>query len=143
VVKPELEMRYLESGKVKLVWHDFAWIGQESRLAAQAARCAGRQDRFWEYHDYLFNHQRGENRGQFAAENLKSFALELKLDSAAFDDCLDRGEDLPAIQQDLAAGRTLGVNSTPYFLVNGRPFVGGSAAQLFQAVDAELARVGR
>ena len=108
MVEPELVKRYVDEGKVKLVWRDFAWIGEESRLAAQAARCAGRQGMFWEYHDHLYNNQRGENRGQFAAANLRQFAATLGLDSPSFDSCLEAGEDLPAIQQELATARQRG-----------------------------------
>jgi protein-disulfide isomerase len=143
-VAPEIIKRYVETGKVKLVWHDFAWIGSESRQAAQAARCAGRQGKFWEYHDHLFNNQRGENRGQFSNENLRQFAGTLGLDTSAFGDCLGRGEDLPAIQQDLASGRAEGVTATPSFKVNGQRLVGARSVDAFaQAIDAELAKLGR
>lgn len=144
MVAPEIVKRYVETGKVKLVWHDFAWIGSESRQAAQAARCAGRQGSFWEYHDHLFNNQRGENRGQFAPENLKRFAAELGLDRAAFDSCLDRAEDIPSIQQDLATARAEGITATPSFRVNGQRLVGARSVDAFvQAIDAELAKLGQ
>ena len=80
-VEPEFRKQFIDTGKVKLVWHDFPWIGQESRQAAQAARCAGAQGKFWEYHDYLYQHQRGENQGQFSAENLRRFAGDVGLDA--------------------------------------------------------------
>ena len=70
---------YVKDGKVKLVSRDFAFLGQESLKAAEAARCAGDQGKFWEYHDYLFTHQNGENKGNFSNLNLKTFAKELKL----------------------------------------------------------------
>ena len=144
MVAPEILSRYVESGQVKLVWHDFAWIGAESRQAAQAARCAGRQGQFWEYHDHLFNNQRGENRGQFSPENLRGFATTLGLDAGAFGDCLARGEDLSAIQQDLASSRAEGIIATPSFKVNGQRLVGARSIEAFaQAIDAELAKVGR
>lgn len=142
-MKPELEQRYVETGKVLFVWRDFAWIGQESRLATQAARCAGRQGRFWEYHDHLYRNQRGENRGQFAASNLKTFAVDLNLDAAAFNGCLDRADDLPAIQQELVTFRARGVNYTPFLSINGRQVQGGQEGPLFEAIEAELARTGR
>ena len=129
---------------MKLVWHDFTWIGEESRTAAQAARCAGAQGQFWAYHDYLFSHQRGENAGQFAPENLKRFAAALDLpDLAAFNTCLDAGQDLPAIREAFNQGRARGIVATPYFLINGQPRQGlPTVAQLSSAVDAELARTG-
>jgi len=142
-VAPELVKQYVDTGKVKLVWRDFAWIGDESRQAAQAARCAGRQDKFWEYHDSLFNNQRGENRGQFAVANLRQFASALGLETAAFNACLERAEDIPTIQQELATARARGVAATPSFFVNDQRLVGARGTEAFnQAIDAELARVG-
>jgi protein-disulfide isomerase len=133
----------VEPGKVKLIWHDFAWIGDESRLAAQAARCAGRQGKFWEYHDHLYHNQRGENRGQFAEDNLRLFASQLGLNAAPFNDCLERAEDMPAIQQDLRTAREQGINATPVFLINGQRLAGGRSIEAFsQVIDAELARLG-
>ena len=144
MVAPEIVSRYIETGKVKLVWHDFAWIGSESRQAAQAARCAGRQGKFWEYHDHLFNNQRGENRGQFSAENLMQFAGNVGLDAPAFGACLERAEDVASIQQDLVTARAEGITATPSFKVNGQRLVGARSVDAFaQAIDAELAKLGR
>jgi len=70
---------YVDAGKVRFVYRDFAFLGKESLKAAEAARCAGDQGKFWEYHDYLYNHQNGENQGAFSNLYLKSFAGELKL----------------------------------------------------------------
>jgi protein-disulfide isomerase len=144
VVEPELVKQYVDTGKVKLVWHDFAWIGEESRQAAQAARCAGRQGKFWEYHDHLYHNQRGENRGQFAPPNLKQFAADLELDTATFSSCLDSTPDLVAIQQELTTARQQGINATPVFVLNGQRLAGARSLEQFaQAIDAELAKSGR
>lgn len=67
-VEPQLRAEYIDRGLVRLEWHDFAWIGPESRDAANAARCATDQDRFWEYHDLLYRNQAGENQGAFSRE---------------------------------------------------------------------------
>ena len=144
MVEPQLKQTYIEPGKVKLVWHDFTWIGEESRTAAQAARCAGQQGQFWAYHDYLYAHQRGENAGQFSPQNLKSFAATLNLpDTAAFNACLDSGRDLQAIRDAFTQGRARGIVATPYFLIDGQPREGLPTLNQFSALlDAELARVG-
>ena len=71
---------YVKDGKVKLVSRDFAFLGDESLKSAEATRCANDQGKFWEYHDYLFTHQKGENRGDFSNLNLKTFAKELGLE---------------------------------------------------------------
>src|SRR5712691_11773478 len=115
----ELIRRYIDTGKAKLVWKNFAWIGGESKQAAQAAACAGAQGRFWEYHDFLYAHQRGENAGAFSAANLKSFATALALDRAAFDPCLDSGRYQSVIDKDASEVRALGLTGTPTFIING------------------------
>lgn len=53
-IKPELKEKYFDTGIARLVWHDFAWHGTESRTSANAARCVGEQDMFSEFHDVLF-----------------------------------------------------------------------------------------
>lgn len=70
---------YTKKGNVKFVYRDWAFLGPESIKSAEAARCAGDQGKFWEYHDYLYGHQDGENQGNFSSLNLKLFAKEMKL----------------------------------------------------------------
>ena len=139
---PTLIARYIDPGILKLVWHDFAWIGEESRQAAQAARCAGRQGKFWEYHDTLYNNQRGENRGQFAADNLKGFASGLGLDADALGNCLAQGADLVQIRQELADARQMGITATPYFFLNGQRLVAGNVETFTRAIETERAKLG-
>ena len=79
-------------------WH-VAFLGEESQWAAEASECAADQDKFWEYHDKLFASQNGENQGAFNKDNLKQFAADLKLDTAAFNECLDSGKYTQAVQE--------------------------------------------
>lgn len=143
-MKPEIVKRYVDTGRLKFVWHDFAWIGAESRQAAQAARCAGRQGKFWHYHEHLFNSQRGENQGRFAPTNLIASGSAMGLDAAQFGSCLTQAPDTPAIQQALVEGRQRGVNATPTFFVNGQRVAGARSVDSFaQAIDAELKKLGQ
>lgn len=136
----ELIRRYVDTGKAKLVWKNFAWIGGESKLAAQGAACAGDQRLFWEYHDHLYAHQRGENTGYLTAATLKSFASALGLDRAAFDRCLDSGRYKPIIDQDNNEVRSLGFTGTPTFMINGTRVVGAQPIGVFAGViDQKLA----
>ncbi|MFN2521182.1 MAG: DsbA family protein [Candidatus Limnocylindria bacterium] len=137
--EPEIIKRYIDTGKAKLVWKNFAWIGSESKAAAQAAACAGDQNRFWEYHDYLYSHQRGENLGAFAAANLKTFAGAIGLDHARFDGCLDSGRYKAAVDADFSEVRSLNFTGTPTFLINGTRIVGPTASQMFALIDQKLA----
>ncbi len=115
---------YLNSGKVKFVWKDYAFLGEESTLSAQAARCAGDQGKFWEYHDYLYSHQGAENVGAFSKANLKKFAQAIKLNLPTFTSCLDSGTYASAVTESTKYGSSIGVTGTPATFVNGRLIVG-------------------
>lgn len=137
-VEPELISRYIDTGKVRLEWHDFAWYGPESDWAANAARCAGDQGKFWEYHDYLYGHQGGQNRGAFAKSHLKEFGRAIRLDAATFDACVDQDTHLGAVRADMERSRDLNLAGTPSFFVNGRQ-VSASPQQVFAAIETALA----
>jgi len=141
-VLPQLRKNYVETGKVRIIWRDFPWIGSESVEAAQAARCAGAQGHFWDYHDYLYAHQRGENRGQFSKDNLKRFAGDIHLDTAGFGQCLDAGADLQQLRDLARSVPAKGMRGTPSFTINGRLFVSATYDQFSRAIDTQLARGG-
>ena len=84
-------------------------------LAAMAAECARQQQRFWEYHDRLFENQRTLER-----DALFRFARELGLDIAAFRTCLDAPETRGRVSEDVRAGIAAGIESTPTLFINGR-----------------------
>lgn len=130
----QLKEKYIKSGQVKFVWRDFAFLGQESIDTAMAARCAGEQGKFWEYHDYIFTHQDGENRGTFSIENLKGFAKELGINSVSFDECLDSGKYKDAIVADTQKASKLGVSGTPTSVINGQMIVGAQPFSQFEAL---------
>lgn len=132
---------YVKSGKVKLVWKDYPFLGQESLWSAAAARCAQDQGKFWEYHDYLFSHQKGENQGQFSKDNLKKFAADMQLDTKAFNDCVDTDKYAKKIQDSLAYGQNVGVNGTPATFINtSQNLISGAApfSEFKTAIDQEL-----
>jgi protein-disulfide isomerase len=139
-VEPRVIADYVRTGKAKLVFKNFAWIGEESRRAAEAAACAGAQGRFWEYHDLLYSSQRGENQGAFATANLKRFATQLGIEQAAFDACVDGRAYKAAVEADMNEVRSLGLTGTPTFLINGQRIVGAQAYAVFaNAIEAKLA----
>lgn len=102
-----------------------------------AAMAAGKQGKFWEFHDRLFAEQ-----SKLKIDDLKRHAGELKLDMAQFEkDLLDL--DLKAtIEEDKAEARKLGITGTPGFFVNGRFLRGAKPFEEFaDAIDAELKRL--
>lgn len=139
-VGPQIDLQYLDTDQIRIGYHYMAFLGAESGWAAEAAECAADQDKFWEFHDYLYNHQGGENQGVFSKENLKLFAADLSLDTAAFNDCLDSGKYAALIQEDTASARTLGLSSTPSFLINGQKIIGAQGLASFQQVIDPLVK---
>ncbi len=139
---PLIIKNYATAGKVKFVYRDFAFLGAESEWASEAAACAGEQGKFWQYHDYLYHHQNGENEGAFAKDNLKHFALELGLDGSKFNTCLDSNKFLAAVRKSKSDGQGLGVNGTPASFINGHLLQGAVSYDEFAAaIDAELQKI--
>ena len=141
---PQIVDAYVDTGQVYFIYRHFPVVdgndpAQESHAAAAAAVCAGRQNRFWDYHDVLFANQTGENIGDFSDPRLQAMAKQLGLDMDAFDAC-DRTADAPAsVLADSLLAQQNGVNATPSFLINGELLVGAQPFEAFQqAIEAEL-----
>jgi len=135
--EPTLKQVHEKYGdKVRLVYLDFPLgIHDHAIDAASAGRCAGEQGKFWELHDTMFADQ-----SKLAAADLKADAKKLGLDTAKFNDCLDKGKYKSAIEADMEQGRSLGVDGTPAFFINGRPLTGAQPFDKFQStIDEELA----
>jgi protein-disulfide isomerase len=110
----------------------------QAQKAGEAAACAGDQGKFWEMHDLLWT-----NAAKLQVADLKAHAATLKLEAAAFAQCLDSGRHAGLVEADLEAGQGYGVSGTPAFFVNGRPLVGAQPFEAFaQVIDDELARQG-
>ncbi|MBN1451470.1 MAG: thioredoxin domain-containing protein [Anaerolineales bacterium] len=109
---------YVAAGKVYFVYRSFGnFIGPESQAAAEAAYCAGDQDKYWEYHDILFANQTGENVGAYSDRRLQAFAESLSLDIDAFNSCFKGGKYADRVEQDYQDGAAAGVTGTPAFLI--------------------------
>lgn len=123
--------------KIRFVWRDYPLpFHEHARPAAEAARCAEAQGRFWEYHDKLFA---GED---LAVDRLKELATAVGLDRAKFDACLTQTPSTASIDKDIADGSSAGVRGTPAFFINGRFISGAQPFETFkEAIDDELSRV--
>lgn len=112
----DILQNYVETGKLKIIFIDFAFIGPDSLIAAQAAYCAQEQGKYWEYHDELYSNWDGENTGWASKDNLKKFATNVDLDKS-FNECLDSGKYSSKVTNNISIGRQLGVTGTPTFIL--------------------------
>jgi len=124
--------------RVRRVYRQFplSYLHSHAQKAAEASLCAHDQQRFWEYHDSLFVNQR-----RMTTADLKRHAASLRLDTAAFNSCLDSGQKAAAVMSEVDEGYKAGVSSTPTIFINGRMFSGNrESAEIKRIVDEELRR---
>jgi protein-disulfide isomerase len=132
----DLLSRY--NGKVRLVHKDLPLesLHPQARQAAEAARCAYEQGKFWEYHDKLY-----ANSPKASSDDMKSYAKDVGLNVDSFDRCFASGKYKAVVQRDLNEGAQLGLTGTPTFFINGRELSGNQPFEAFEAIiDEELAR---
>lgn len=140
-VEASLIKDYVNTGKVQFAFRQYAFLGQESTWAAQASECANEQGKFWDYHNYLYDHQGGENSGAFTKDKLIGFAQTLGLNTDQFSSCVNSDKYAKNVSDDLSAGQKVGVNGTPATFVNGQLVVGAQPFSAFKTViDQELAK---
>jgi len=124
--------------KVRLVYRQFPLtnIHHFAQKAAEASLCANDQKRFWEFHDSMFGDQM-----HLTVDDLKKRAVDLKLNTAEFNSCLDSSAKVSAVKKDIEEGTKAGVNSTPSMFINGR-FLSGSHpyADIREIIEDELQR---
>src|SRR5215213_3160635 len=121
--------------EVRLVFKHLPLEGHRNSLpAARAAYCAAEQDRFWQFHDALFA------AGDLSPPGLiERIAVDIGLGMARFKACVDSEQSRSAIVKDIETARTLRIDSTPSFLVNGKMIKGAlSFAEWQKIIEREL-----
>ena len=108
---------YIETGKAKLIFVDLPFIGQDSRIAAQASYCAEDQGKYWEYHEILYIFQEGENSGWADRDRLNSFAFSLDMNMDEFNDCMDSSKYQKRVKANYNEAVKHGVQQTPTFII--------------------------
>lgn len=133
-VWPQLKAKY--GDKIRFVYRDFPLesIHPQAFPAAEAANCAGEQNKYWDYHNLLF----GGNK-DLGDATYTDYAQQVGLDMVAFQKCLSEHRYQPAIQDNLNYATGLGVRSTPTFFINGLAVVGAQPFSVFdQIISLEL-----
>jgi hypothetical protein len=116
---PELVRLLREfEGQVRLVYKYFPLSGHSRALpAARAAEAARAQGKFWEMHDLLF-----ENQRELEDTDIRKYASQLGLDMERFERDWNAESTLQRIEADRQLGQRLGIEATPSFYLDARPF---------------------
>ncbi len=125
--------------QVRLVFRQFPLIftHQYAQKAAEASLCAHEQNQFWEFHDSLFS-----NQDDIDDSALKQRAVDLGLDTARFNDCLDSGVKWADVEHDIDEGVSAAVFSTPTMFINGLILEGSHPyPSIVELVESELERI--
>lgn len=109
----ELKKNYIDTGKVRFISRDFPLdFHPYAQKAAEAARCAGDQNKFWELRDQMIT-----NSADLSQNAILKMAQADSLDMTTFRACLDNDEHKAEIQRDAADASTVGVSATPSFVI--------------------------
>lgn len=143
--EPELLRSYVDKGVLRIEWRNFPVFGEESERAALAGWAAGRQKKFWEFHEVAYSRPRERNKGEFSAEKLVAMARQAGVpDIERFRSDMASDAARAAVRKDQEEGYGLGVSSTPAFLINGKPVLGAQPTDTFEeAVEAAAEAAGR
>lgn len=125
--------------KIRIIFKNFPLpMHPEARPASEAALCVNEQnsDKFWTFHDMLFEHQ-----DKLGASDLKEYAKKVGVDMKKFEECVSTKKYAAHVEGTIEEARKNGVNSTPSFFVNGYPIRGARDIEEFkEIIDEELAR---
>jgi len=146
----DVTKKYVPTGQVRFVDHSIWFIGetagnQDSLNAGAAAECAGQQNQYWPYHDYLFANQGTENGGWVTRSLLDGIAAKVGLDATKFASCYDGGTQQTVIKDNTALAQKVPVKGTPTIQINGVAIDSQyvpTADQLSAAIDKALAAAG-
>ncbi|TJZ73388.1 hypothetical protein FCG67_24390 [Rhodococcus oryzae] len=139
--EPALIEKYVDSGQLRIEWRNLAIFGDESELAARAAWAAGQQGKFPEMHAIMFEHSPAKkNTGVYTADRLTEWAGQVGVaDLTRFRADMDSDAARAAVTTDVDEAVGIGINSTPAFLINGRPVLGARPIeQMIAVIEAGL-----
>jgi len=130
---PQIEKKYIDTGKVKLVFRDFPLSFHEHSLdSAEAAECVRDQlgdEAYFKYHDLLF-----KNQGALAVDDLLSYSSKVGANKSKVKKCMDDDKFLPEIKKDMDDAKSAGISGTPAFIIDGQVISGAQPFKNFEKV---------
>lgn len=142
---PQIVENYVKTGKVRIVFQDYQFLGPDSLAAAVVARAVWEvaPDQFYDWFRAVYKHQDGENSGWGAREDVLAVTKDVlgasKADTVAQLSKEKEAEYKKAIQADRAEGSKFGIRGTPGMIIGDQLVVGAQAYfTVKQAIEAEL-----
>lgn len=119
LARPDIYSNYIATGKMKAVFMDYPLPFHEyAQKSAEAAWCAGDQNKYWEMYDTLFAKQESSDAEDvLSVENIKIYAKELGLNVTQFNDCLDSNKYQARVEAGLTIGSSIGISGTPTVVI--------------------------
>lgn len=140
---PQLMDKYVDAGQLRIEWRDLDLFGETSKVAAHAAQAAAMQGKYVEFAERMAEGGNIADKSAYSDKNLQATAQELGMDGRSFRADMESKEAKEAVQRNIDEARSLGVMSTPSFLINKTPFVGAQPVENFEkAIDAQLETEG-
>ena len=141
-VMKKINEKYIKSGNVNYVYKDFPLNGKPSILASEASYCAQQQDKFWTYHNMLYDNWGGENTGWITQKVLINFAKETELNLEQFNSCMENSEFLQKVLNNEQFAKGININATPSFLIFNETevyrIIGAQPLEQFELAFQEL-----
>jgi len=137
-ILPEIKKKWIDTGKVKLIYRDFP-LDQVAAKAAQIAECMP-SDRYYGVVDLIF---RSQPNWASASDPLAELAKPLRIAGLGENEikaCLANEAKANAVIADYRGGETLGVNSTPTLFIDGKLYTGPRSVEELDSVFAKAAK---
>ncbi len=148
---------FVATGKVRYIFRDFPVHGEPAARRAVAARCAGEQGKYWQYHDLLFEKQNEEVEESQENTIFTQWAVSLGLNGEEFASCLQKEEHRSQVAADYNLGmeiaraawdaglidksrvpqREMASLGTPTFFINGHQVIGAQSYEVFEKIIEE------
>ena len=134
--------QYVKTGKVRLAYVNFPLgIHAHAFPAAEAAMCAGVQNKFWPMHDSLFASQGRWESSADPQATFDSLARATGVDMARWRDCVQSGKMKPLIQADHDRASQAGVGATPSFMIGDQLLTGAQPlSDMQRVIDSALVK---
>ena len=141
----DIKIQYIDSGKSNYVYRDFPLNGPDSIFAAEASYCAADQEKYWQYHNILFDNWAGEKTGWINMDSLVRFAIQAELNIDEFKNCLSTHKYYQKVIDNENYAKKLGINATPSFLIFNNEevirIIGSQSLEKFQnAIDQLISK---